>query len=72
MAKRHLTDRLLKSLKPKAGKLYDVMDTAVSGFGVRVSDNRKTFILLTRYPSSNNPTRRALGEYDVVTLEEAR
>jgi len=72
MAKRNLTDRLLKSLKPEVGKLYDQMDTAVPGFGVRVSDNRKTFILLSRYPGSNNPTRRALGEYDVMSLEEAR
>jgi hypothetical protein len=37
--RRNLTDRLLKSLKPEAGKLYDQMDTAVSGFGVRVSEN---------------------------------
>jgi Arm DNA-binding domain len=72
MAKEKLTDRTLKSLKPRAGKLYDVMDSIVPGFGVRVSENRKTFILLTRYPGSNNPTRRALGEYDVMGLEEAR
>src|SRR5262249_41855827 len=74
MAKRskcNLTDRLLKALKPGADR-YDVMDTAVPGFGVRVSDGRKTFILLTRFPGSNNPTRRALGEYDVMSLEEAR
>jgi integrase len=67
----NISDRLLKSLKPAADR-YDVMDTAVPGFGVRVSGNRKTFVLITRYPGSNNPTRRALGEYDVMTLEEAR
>src|SRR5262249_30022262 len=66
-----LTDRLLKSLKPEADR-YDQMDTAVPGFGVRVSDNRKTFILIARFPGSNNPTRRTLGEYDVMSLEEAR
>ena len=61
MAKRtNITDRLLRSLKSRADR-YDVMDTAVSGFGVRVSNGRKTFILLTRYPGSNNPTRRVLG-----------
>ena len=70
--RKNLTDRLLKSLKPESGKLFDQMDTAVSGFGVRVSENCKTFILLTRYPGSSNPTRRALGEYDVMSLEEAR
>src|SRR5262249_57886068 len=67
----NITDRLLKSLKPEAGR-YDVMDTAVPGFGIRVSGSRKTFVLLTRYPHSNNPTRRALGEYGVMSLEEAR
>jgi integrase len=67
----NITDRLLKSLKPEAGR-YDVMDTAVPGFGVRVSDGRKSFVLLTRYPGSNNPTRRTLGEYDAMSLEEAR
>jgi integrase len=71
MAKRNLTDRLLKSLKPK-GKRYDVMDSVVAGLGIRVSDNRKTFILIARFPGSNNPTRRTLGEYDVLSLEEAR
>src|SRR5262249_60444841 len=70
-AKCNITDRLLKSLKPEADR-YDVMDTAVPGFGVRVSGGRKTFVLLTRYPHSNNPTRRALGEYGVMSLEEAR
>jgi integrase len=71
MAKRNLTDRLLKSLKPK-GERYDVMDSVVAGLGIRVSDNRKTFILIARFPGSNNPTRRTLGEYDVLSLEEAR
>jgi integrase len=67
----NISDRLLKSLKPTADR-YDVMDTAVPGFGVRVSGSRKTFVLISRYPGSNNPTRRALGEYDVMSLEEAR
>jgi integrase len=67
----NITDRLLKSLKPAADR-YDVMDTAVPGFGVRVSGGRKSFVLIARYPSSNNPTRRTLGEYDVLSLEEAR
>jgi len=71
MAKEKLTDRYLKSLKPKADR-YDIMDSVVPGLGVRVSDNRKTFILIARFPGSNNPTRRTLGEYDVMSLEEAR
>ena len=74
MAKKNLNDRGLKALKSAPeNELYDVMDSVVPGFGVRVSDTgRKTFILLTRFPGSKNPTRRALGEYGALTLEKAR
>jgi integrase len=81
MPKRNLTDRALKALKPaNVGKHYDVMDTVVPAFGVRVSETgRRTFVLVARYPGSpmsatgkRNPTRRALGEYGALTLEKAR
>jgi integrase len=72
--KRTLTDRALKALKPaKSGTLYDVIDTVVPGFGVRVSQTgRRTFVLVGRFPGGKNPTRRALGEYGALTLEQAR
>jgi len=72
--KRNLTDRTLKALKPAtAGKHYDVMDSVVPGFGVRVSDTgRRTFILVKRFPGSLNPTRLALGEFGALSLEKAR
>lgn len=72
--KKTLTDRGLRALKPAAkGRTYDQMDGVVPGFGVRVSDTgRKTFVLVTRYPGSTNPTRRALGEYGALTLEQGR
>ena len=42
-------------------------------FAIRVSaTGRRTFILFTRYPGSVNPTRRALGQYGVMSLDEAR
>jgi integrase len=74
MAKRTLTDRGIKALKPaKPGKPYDAMDAVVPGLGVRVSETgRRTFILVARFPGSKNPTRRALGEYGALTLEHAR
>ena len=74
MGKRKLTDRGVKALKPaKGGTLYDVMDAVVPGFGVRVSETgRRTFILIARFPGSRNPTRRSLGVYGAVGLEEAR
>jgi integrase len=73
MTTRRLTDRSLKALEPAAaGAHYDVFDLGFAGFGVRVSDTgRKTFVLTARYPGSRNPTRRALGHYGPMTLEEA-
>jgi integrase len=68
-----LTDRKIQSLKP-TGKPFDVKDTQVPGLHVRVMPTgSRSFVLLTRYPGSNNPTRRALGVYGGdLTLEEAR
>jgi integrase len=72
--KKTLTDRTLKALKPApVGKRYTVMDTVVPGFGVRVTElGHCSFILIARYPGSSNPTRRAIGEYGALTLEQAR
>jgi hypothetical protein len=74
VAKKNLTDRTLKALKTaKAGKHYDVFDVRFPGFGVRVADTgRLTFVLTLRYPGSKNPTRRALGRYPALSLEQAR
>ena len=73
MARTNLSDAKVRSLKPIAGKRYDVMDAQVPGFGVRVTDKGlRTFILLSRFPGSSNPTRRALGEYPAMSLEKAR
>lgn len=72
--KRTLNDRGLKALKPApTGETYDVADAVVPGFRVRVSETgRKTFVLLGRFPGSRNPTRRSLGLYGALTLEQAR
>jgi integrase len=72
--KRNLNDRILRGLKPtRPGTHADVWDAGFPGFGVRVSDTgRRTFVLMARYPGSKNPTRRALGVYDKVSLTDAR
>jgi integrase len=72
--KKTLSDRGLKALKPAPkGATYDQMDSVVPGFGVRVSEaGRKTFILVARFPGSPHPTRRSLGLYGALTLEQAR
>jgi integrase len=74
MPKKTLNDRTLRALKPApAGETYDLLDTLVPGFGVRVSETgRRTFILVARFPGRTNPTRRALGEYGALTLAAAR
>jgi integrase len=74
MARKRLTERTLKTLKPaQPGKLYDVADEVARGLAVRVSDTgRCTFVMVARFPGSKNPTRRRLGEYPSMTLEEAR
>lgn len=74
MPKRNLTDRALKALKPtKVGTHTDVWDTVVSAFGVRVSDSdRRTFVLMARFPGSRNPVRRAIGVYGEISLADAR
>lgn len=71
---RALTDAKIRSLKPhKSGKIYDEKDTQVPGLRVRVMPSgQRTFVLLARFPSSPNPTRRALGSYPVLSLEDAR
>src|SRR5262249_60749577 len=74
MAKKTLTDRALKALKPAVpGKRNETWDAVVPGFGVRVTDTgAKSFVLVTRYPGSANPARRTLGSYGELTLEQAR
>jgi Arm DNA-binding domain/Phage integrase family len=71
---RQLTDLKIKSLKPaKDKKPYDEKDSQVPGLHVRVmGTGQRTFVLLARYPGSSNPTRRALGSYGDLTLDEAR
>jgi hypothetical protein len=69
-----LNDRTIKALKAaRPGKRYEVMDAIVPGLGVRVTgaEATKTFVLVARYPGSTNPTRRALGKYGALSLEQA-
>jgi integrase len=71
--KRTLNDRTIKALKPaELGKRYEIWDTIVPGFGVRVTDKgQRTFILAQRFDGKSY-TRRALGEYGELALEAAR
>src|SRR5215831_3605061 len=67
-----LTDRAIKAMRA-AVKAYDVHDAIVPGLSLNVlPSGLKRFVLLTRFPGARHPTRRALGAYSAVTLEEAR
>jgi Arm DNA-binding domain len=80
-----ITDRFLKSLPPSPrGQRVEIWDTRVSGFGVRISDTvdadpaRRgkagtiTFILYARFAAGAAPSRRVIGTYGAVTLDDAR
>ena len=69
---RQLTDLKIRSLKA-AEKPFDIKDTQVPGLHVRVMPTgHRSFVLLGRFPGKPHPTRRALGGYGELTLEEAR
>jgi integrase len=72
--KKPLTDRSISHLPfAPAGKRRIVWDAIVPGLGIRVTDRGvKSFVLVTRYPGSPNPTPRSLGTYGAITLEAAR
>ncbi len=85
--KRLLTDRYLKSSSPARRRPRDkVWTAALTGFGVRrLTDHardgdparrgkagRIIFVLRARFPSSPAPTRRTIGTYSAITLEDAR
>jgi integrase len=74
MATQKLTDRFIESRKrAKPGRRDEYMDAVVPGLALRVTERgTKTFVLVARYPGSTNPTRRALGEYGVLGLAQAR
>ncbi len=75
MARTVLTDRFIKSRKPATvGARDDYADAIVPGLALRVTERgHRSFVLVARYPTNpKNPTRRALGEYGAITLDEAR
>ena len=83
--RRLLTDRYLRALPPAPhGQRVEVFDARLPGFGLRVTDavdvdparrgkaGKITFILFARFSPGAAPTRRVIGTYGAVTLEDAR
>jgi integrase len=75
MAKVHLTDRFIASpgRVPRVGRV-DYRDSNVPGLALRVTNaGHRSFVLVARFPlHPKHPTRRTLGTYGTITLEEAR
>ena len=74
MARKKLSDAYIRSCKPaKAGTRYETTDTEHPRLVLRVTERGvKSFCYRGRYPGSSNPTRRLVGNYQAVTLAEAR
>jgi integrase len=70
MARRHLTDRVMRSLRTNRVQ-EDVYDTGLKGFGVRVSRaGTRTFFV--RYRAAGQNRRLQLGSYPEMSLGDAR
>ena len=74
MARVNLTDRRIAALQPDPSgkKRPELRDSQVPGLVLRLAAKRKTFVLHARFPGAKHPTRRALGEYGALTIEQAR
>lgn len=64
--KRRLNDIVVNGLPLASTGQYDVWDTSLPGFGLRIGTRRKTFIINT------GSTRKAIGIYPLTTLKDAR
>jgi hypothetical protein len=74
VGKINLTDKALGSLKPtKKGERRLIWDAQVPGLAVRVTHTgRISFVFIKRFPGSPNPVPRKLGDYESMSLAEAR
>jgi integrase len=84
-AKRFITDKYLRALAPAAsGQRVEVWDARLPGFGIRISDTKDAhpsrrgkagriiFVLYCRFAPGAAPTRRTIGVYGAMSLEQAR
>lgn len=71
MAARKLTTRFIDSIKPREQGRTEYWDTAISGFGLRVSQSgRRTWTLMYRH--HRRVRRMSLGVYPAISLADAR
>ncbi|MDI9848900.1 integrase arm-type DNA-binding domain-containing protein [Rhodoblastus sp. 17X3] len=69
--KKNLSVKLLDNLKPRADRRYEVRDTSLPGFGIRVAvTGGKTWFVMGRV--SDKQLRHTIGTYPIISLAEAR
>jgi len=69
--KRKLTSKTVEHLKTLGPKRLDVWDTALQGFGVRISPTgRKAWFVMVR--PHGRPKRVTIGTYPAISLADAR
>ena len=74
------TDKDGKEIKArplKPGERVIIWDAQVPGFGIRVTDKSRpddigAFVLVARFPGSDNPAPRRIGDYPAMPLAKAR
>lgn len=71
-ARRKLSASFVAALKTPTGTRLVVYDTDPPSFGLRCSGTAKSFMLYTRLPGSNAPTRLVLGNAKIMSLADAR
>lgn len=70
---RGLTDESISSLPPApTGKRYDVADMRTPNLYVRVGTKKKVFVYLARFAGAKDPTRKTIGTFPVMSVDEAR
>ncbi|RUM16832.1 DUF4102 domain-containing protein [Rhizobium phaseoli] len=68
-----LTDEKIRNLRfAKPGERYDKVDGTTANLFVRVGSRKKVFVLLARFGGAKNSSRRKIGEYPDMNLEQAR
>jgi hypothetical protein len=71
-ARRRLSAGFVAALRTPPGTRQVFYDTDPPSFGVRCSGTAKSYMLYTRLPFSNAPTRLALGDAQKMSLADAR
>jgi len=64
----HLTDVVVRGLRPVPGKQTKVWDTSTAGFGVLVSERSKSWIVMY----GRKRALKVIGRYPAVNLADAR